>query len=177
MKKFAIMCATLALCTGAQAAGTSATKQELVNKVLKLWHLESIGESMLQQPVGNAVQQARVMLQGRAVPEKRDAAMAEISNDARKFLEENKGVTRASAEKLIPTTVAPLLAERFTEEELKQIIAILESPVKAKFEAMAPELQKKLGDGVAADTRSVIDPKLQDLQQRIGMRLRSAVTP
>jgi hypothetical protein len=103
--------------------------------------------------------------------------MAEISNDARKFLEENKGVTRASAEKLIPTTVAPLLAERFTEEELKQIIAILESPVKAKFEAMAPELQKKLGDGVAADTRSVIDPKLQDLQQRIGMRLRSAVTP
>jgi hypothetical protein len=42
---------------------------------------------------------------------------------------------------------------------------------------MAPELQKKLGDGVAADTRSVIDPKLQDLQQRIGMRLRSAVTP
>jgi hypothetical protein len=175
MKKLAMACAALALCGSAQAAG--ATKQELVAKVLKLWHMEDIGESMLQQPVGNAMQQARVMLQGRAVPEKRDAAMKEIVEDAGKFMNENKGITRASAERLIPTTVAPILAERFTEEELKQIIMILESPVKAKFEAMVPELQKKLGESVAADTRPVIDPKLQDLQQRIGMRLRSAVTP
>ncbi|WP_395406436.1 DUF2059 domain-containing protein [Pseudoduganella sp. UC29_106] len=175
MKKLAIMCAALALCTGAEAAATS--KQELVNRVLKLWHVETIGESMLQQPVGNAVQQARVMLQGRAAPEKRDAALTEIAEDARKFMEDNKSVTRASAEKLIPTTIAPMLAERFTEEELKQIIAILESPVKAKFESMVPELQKKLGESVAADTRAVIDPKLQELQQRIGTRLRTAVTP
>jgi hypothetical protein len=175
MKRLAIMCAALALCTGAEAAATS--KQELVNKVLKLWQVESIGESMLQQPVGNAVQQARVMLQGRAAPEKRDAAMTEITEDARKFMEDNRSVTRASAEKLIPTTIAPMLAERFTEEELKQIIAILESPVKAKFEAMVPELQKKLGESVAADTRAVIDPKLQELQQRIGTRLRTAVMP
>ncbi len=175
MKRLAIMCAALALCTGAEAAATS--KQELVNRVLKLWHVETIGESMLQQPVGNAVQQARVMLQGRAAPEKRDAALTEIAEDARKFMEDNKSVTRASAEKLIPTTIAPMLAERFTEEELKQIIAILESPVKAKFESMVPELQKKLGESVAADTRAVIDPKLQELQQRIGTRLRTAVTP
>lgn len=175
MKKLAMACAALALCGSVQAAG--ATKQELVARVLKLWHMEDIGESMLQQPVGNAMQQARVMLQGRAAPEKRDAAMKEIVEDAGKFMNENKGITRASAEKLIPTTVAPILAERFTEEELKQIIMILESPVKAKFEAMVPELQKKLGESVAADTRPVIDPKLQDLQQRIGMRLRSAVTP
>lgn len=175
MKKLVMMCAALAICSGAEAAG--APKQELVNRVLKLWHVESIGESMLQLPVGNAVQQARVMLQGRAAPEKREAAMKEIAEDARKFMDDNRAVTRASAEKLIPSTIAPLLAERFTEEELKQIIVILESPVKAKFEAMVPELQKKLGEGVAADTRSVIDPKLQDLQQRIGMRLRSAVTP
>jgi len=175
MKRLAMACAAMALCGSVQAAG--ATKQELVNKVLQLWHVEAIGESMLQQPVGNAVQQARVMLQGRAVPEKRDAAMKEIAEDARKFMDENRSIARASAEKLVPSTVAPMLAEHFTEEELKQIIMILESPVKAKFEAMLPEMQKKLGESVAADTRSVIDPKLQDLQQRIGMRLRSAVTP
>jgi hypothetical protein len=28
-------------------------------------------------------------------------------------------ITRASADKLIPTTIAPLLAERYTEEELR----------------------------------------------------------
>lgn len=175
MKTVAIMIAALALGGTAQAAATQPGKQELVNRVLQLWHPETIGDSMLQAPVADAVQQARVMLQGRAVPEKRDAAMKEIVADARQFLEDNKGVTHASAQKLVNTTVAPMLAERFTEEELRQIIAILESPVKKKFEALVPELQKKLGEGVAADTRPVIDPKLQELQQRIGMRLRSAV--
>jgi len=177
MKKLATVIAALAIGTSVQAAQVPAAKQELVNRVLQLWHPETISESMLQQPVGDAVQQARVVLQGRVSPEKRDAAMKEIMSDARQFMEENRPAAQASAQKIVGTTVAPMLAERFTEEELRQIIAILESPVKKKFEAMVPELQKKLGEGVAADTRAVIDPRLQDLQQRIGMRLRSAVTP
>ncbi|WP_374583079.1 DUF2059 domain-containing protein [Pseudoduganella sp.] len=177
MKKIAIMVAALAIGGTTQAASTAPAKQELVNRVLQLWHPESIGESMLQAPVGDAVQQARVVLQGRVSPEKRDAAMKEIVADARKFMDDNKPVAQASAQKLVGTTVAPMLAERFSEDELRQIIAILESPVKKKFETMMPELQRKLGESVAADTRAVIDPKLQELQQRIGMRLRGAVTP
>jgi hypothetical protein len=177
MKRLATMIAALAIGSSVQAAQVPAAKQELVNRVLQLWHPETIGESMLQQPVGDAVQQARVVLQGRAVPEKRDAAMKDILSDARQFMDENRPAAHASAQKVVGTTVAPMLAERFTEEELRQIIAILESPVKKKFEAMVPELQKKLGEGVAADTRATMDPKLKELQERIGMRLRSAVTP
>jgi uncharacterized protein len=177
MKKLATMIAALAIGGTVHAAPLPAAKQELVNRVLQLWHPETIGESMLQAPVGDAVQQARAVLQGRVSPEKRDAALKEIVSDARQFMEENKPLAQASAQKLVGTTVAPMLAERFSEEELRQIITILESPVKKKFEAMVPELQKKLGEGVAADTRAVMDPKLQELQQRIGMRLRSAVSP
>jgi uncharacterized protein len=177
MKKLATMIAALAIGGTVHAAPVPAAKQELVNRVLQLWHPETIGESMLQAPVGDAVQQARAVLQGRVSPEKRDAALKEIVSDARQFMDENKPLAQASAQKLVGTTVAPLLAERFSEEELRQIITILESPVKKKFEAMVPELQKKLGEGVAADTRAVMDPKLQELQQRIGMRLRSAVSP
>lgn len=176
MKKVAIMIAALAVGGTAQAA-TPPAKQELVNRVLQLWHPESIGESMLQAPVGDAVQQARAVLQGRVSPERRDAALKEIVADARKFMDDNRPLAQASAQKLVGSTVAPMLAERFSEEELRQVIAILESPVKKKFEALVPQLQKKLGESVAADTRAVIDPKLQELQQRIGTRLRSAVTP
>lgn len=177
MKKIAIMVAALAIGGTTQAANTPPAKQELVNRVLQLWHPESIGESMLQAPVGDAVQQARAVLQGRVSPDKRDAAMKEIVADARKFMDDNKPLAQASAQKLVGSTVAPMLAERFSEDELRQIITILESPVKKKFESMVPELQKKLGESVASDTRAVIDPRLQELQQRIGMRLRSAVTP
>ncbi|SHN15707.1 hypothetical protein SAMN05192549_10517 [Duganella sacchari] len=170
-----------AACAGAYAAGDTApaspAKQALVDKVLKLWNPDSIGETMLNGYVRNAVEQARVMLQGRAVPDKRDAAMNDIVGEAKKFLAETTPVARASADKLIQSKLAPMLAERYSEDELKQLIALLESPVKKKFEAMVPEMQKTLGEGVAADTRTVIDPKLQALQEKIGLRLRAAVTP
>lgn len=173
--------AILALCcAGAGQAVTPtapASHAELVARVLQLWNIDSIGQSMLQVPVSDAIQQARAMLQGRAAPERRDAAMTDIVGEARKFMDEATPIARASADKLIPTTIAPMLAERFTDEELRQMIAILESPVKKKFEAMLPEMQRRLGESVAADTRAVIDPKLQGLKERIGLRLRTAVTP
>lgn len=169
----------LALCGAVRATPAAAppAKQELVRQLLQLWHIDNIGVSMLQAPVSDAVQQARAMLQGRAAPEKRDAAMSEVVGEAKKFMDEATPTVQASAQKLIPSTVAPMLAERFSEDELRQMIAILESPVKRKFEALLPQMQKTLGEGVAADTRAVIDPKLQDLKQRIGLRLRSAVAP
>ena len=187
MFKSAIAIAVLAAVTVTASAATATTvaapasispaKQELIQRVLQLWHPEMLGQTMLQEPVTEAVAQARVMLQGRAPVEKRDAAMRDIAEDAKKFLTDTVPVVKSSAQKLIPTTIAPILAERFTEDELRQIIAILEAPVKRKFEDMIPEMEKALGTKVASDTHTVIDPKLQDLRQRIGMRLRTAVTP
>ncbi|RJF99502.1 DUF2059 domain-containing protein [Noviherbaspirillum saxi] len=170
---FAIAMMTAAL--HVQAA--SPAKQELVQKVLQLWQIESVGQLMLQEPVNEAVAQARVVLQGRVAPERQEAAMRDITTDAKKFIDETSPVVLGSTKKLVPSTVAPLLAERFSEEELTQIVAILESPVRQKFEAMMPEMQKTLGEKLAADTRPVIDPKLQDLRQRIGLRLRTAAMP
>ncbi|WP_019143241.1 hypothetical protein [Noviherbaspirillum massiliense] len=165
--------------TTAQAApaGAPATKQELAQRVVQLWHVEDIGQSMLQAPVAESVQQARVMLQGLASPERREPAMKDVTEEAKKFMDETSPLVRTTAQKLIPTTVLPILTERFTEEELRQIVAILESPVKRKFEEMVPEMQKALGEKLASDARPVIEPKLQDLKQRIGLRLRAAVTP
>jgi uncharacterized protein len=159
------------------AAPVSPAKQELIQRILKVWHVEALGQSMLQEPVAEAVNQARAMLQGRATPEKRDAALKNITTDAKKFLDDSTPVVTGSAQKLIPSTVVPLLAQNFSEDELRQLLAMLESPVKKKFEALAPELQKSLGEKIAADTRPEIDPKLKDLQQRIGMRMRAAVMP
>lgn len=168
------MIAMLVLTAGTVHAMQPA-KQELVQKIVQLWQIGDLGQAMLQEPVAEAVQQARVVLQGRVPPERRDAAMRDIAADAKKFLDDTAPVIRKSTDRLIPATVVPLLDERFTEEELRQIVAILESPVKRKFEALVPEMQKALGQKLASDTRPLIDPKLEDLRQRIGARLRSAV--
>lgn len=159
------------------SAAITPAKQELIDRILKSWHLEVIGQTMVRESVGDAVNQARAMLQGRVVPEKRDAAMKDIADEARKFLDDALPIVNNSTQKIVPATVAPMLAERFTEDELRQILAMLESPLKKKFEAMLPDVQKALGARIAADARPQLDPKLQDLQQKIGMRLRTAVNP
>jgi hypothetical protein len=164
---------------GAASAQTaiSPAKQELVQKVLKLWQIEALGQTMLQEPVAEAVGQARVVLQNRVAPDKQEAALRDIGAEVKKFMDDATPVVRSSTQKFIPSTVVPVLAEKFSEDELRQIIAILESPVKRKFETLVPEMQKALGEKVAADTRTMIDPKLQDLRQRIGLRLRAVATP
>lgn len=180
----ASVAASVAASTAASAAsstGTKATvtpaKQELMQRLMQLWHVEAIGDTMLQQPVTDALQQARAVLQSRVPAERQDAAMRDVAADAQKFLDEARPLVRSSTQKLIPSTVMPLLAERFTEDELRQIIKMLESPVKRKFEAMLPELQKALGQKIAADTGPLIDPKIQEMKQSIGLRLRTAVIP
>lgn len=152
-------------------------KLQLMQKIVELLHVDGLGVTMLQDPVSKAIGQARVTLVARAPADRHEAAMRDITSEAKKFMDEATPIVRTSAQKHIPSTVYPLLAEKFTEDELRQIIAILESPVKQKFEAIVPEMQKTLGEKLAAETRPVIDPKMENLTQRIGLRLRTAVTP
>lgn len=59
---------------------------------------------------------------------------------------------RQQAVKLAPTTIGPLLEEKFNEDELKQPIAFMESPVNRKYLQMGNELQKALGEKLVAQT-------------------------
>jgi hypothetical protein len=173
----ATFAATAAAAASAQTAPVSPEKQALVQRVLAKMPMENVGLAMLQTPAAEAVRQARAVLQGRATPEKQEAALKDITAEANKFLEEEAPLVRASTREVVDTTIAPMLAQRFTADELKQLAAILESPVKAKFEAMAPEIQKTLGESVARANQAQINPRLTELQNKIGLRLRAAVAP
>ena len=54
--------------------------------------------------------------------------------------------------------------ERMSEDELKQLVAWLESPVNKKFQQAGPEMQSSLVKQVVAETSPVLDPKLRALQ-------------
>ncbi len=139
--------------------------------------MENVALGMLQAPVAESLRQSRSLLAGRLADDKQAAVMKDITADASKFLEETAPLVRASAKTVVQSTIAPLLAERFTEEELKQLAALLESPVKSKFEALVPEIQNTLGEQVSRANQATINPKLAELQQKIGLRMRSAITP
>jgi len=165
------------LAAGTAQAEPTAAKAELIGKILQLQRpaIEGIATALAQQPAAQMMQGANIALQTRVAPDKREAIGKEIQADLKKYVEEAVPLLRASAVKIAPTTIGTLLDEKFTEEELRQLVSIMESPVNRKFGQMNSELQKSLGEKLVAETRSVIEPKVKALDQSIGKRL--GVTP
>ena len=157
----------------AQTAVNSAAKNELVVKILQLQRpaIEGIATALAKQPAQTMMQGASVALQTRVAPDKREAVVKEIQADLKKYADEAVPLLREKAVKLAPTTIGTLLEEKFTEDELRQLIAIMESPVNKKFSQLNAELQKALGEKLVAETRAVIEPKLKALDLTIGKRL------
>ena len=131
------------------AASVPAEKQALVNRVLAKMALDSVGLQMLQAPVAEMVRQSRVVVTSRVPAEKQDAVMKDVNAEANAFLEKEAPALRTSTQAVVQSSVAPLLAQKFSEDELKQLAGILESPVLAKFESVVPELKRAVGENVA----------------------------
>lgn len=166
----------------AKPAPSSPAKKALVDKVLKIQQagVENLARQLAEQPALALLQQAGLALQQRVPAERRQEVARNMQDDARRYAEDASGIVRAAAAKLAPSTIGPLLEERFTEDELKQLIGILESPVNRKYQQMGAEMQKALGEKVVAETRSQIDPKVKALEQQLMKRLEAggaAVAP
>jgi hypothetical protein len=168
----------LALAGAACAEGTASVppdKQALVQHVVDKLALESVGLQMLQAPVADMLQQSRVLIQTRVPADKQEAALKDVTAEASKFMEEEAPLLRASTQAIVHAEVAPMLAQKFSADELKQLAALLDSPVLAKFETLVPELRKTVGENLAKANQAQIKPKMAELQNRVGLRLRAAV--
>jgi uncharacterized protein len=172
------MTMALGLAAGAHAEGMPGVppaKQALVQRVLDKMGLESVGLQMLQAPVADMLRQSRVVVQSRVPADRQDATMKDITAEATKFVEQESPGLRTSTHAIVQSSVAPLLAQKFSEDELKQLAGILESPVLAKFESVVPEMKKAVGENVAKANAAQIQPKMTALQNRVGLKLRAAV--
>lgn len=166
--------------TAAPAAATnSAAKKELVQKILQIQQpaIEAMARQLVEAPAARLLQQAGPVLQQKIAADKREAVAQEIQADVRKYVDESVPIVRERAVKLGPSTIGAMLEEKFTEDELKQVVALLESPVNKKFNAMAPDMQRALGEKLIAETRGSIEPKMQALQNSVAKRLGATPTP
>ncbi len=179
MIKALALAAVLATAAGgalAQAASapapSSAAKKELVARVLKLQQpgVEAMARQLTEQPALQLMQQANIGLQ-RMAPERREAVARDIEADVRKYIEEATPIVRDNAVKLAPSTIGPILEEKLTEEELRQVIALLESPVNRKFQMLGPEMQRAIGEKLVASTRGDVEQKVRALEQSVAARL------
>ena len=109
-------------------------------------------------------------LQGVAA-ERREVLGREIEADLRKFFEETGPLVRDRAVKLGPGTIGPMLEDRFSEDELRQIVAMLESPLNRRFQQTFPEMQRALAEKLVAEMRGDIETRARALEQTVGKRL------
>jgi len=163
-------------------APASAAKKDLVAKVLQLQQagFENLARSLAERPAAQMMQAAGAALQ--QVPaDKREAAAKSIDADIRKYVEDAVPVLRERALKLAPTVYGSALEEKFSEDELRQLVAWLDSPVNRKFQQTMPELQQNFTQKLVADASPLLDPKIQALQARLrttlGLPAPAAVAP
>lgn len=156
----------------AAAPAHAQNKKELVAKVVQL-HMQGI-ENVGRVIAGQTSQQ---MLQaaGQALPrvpaDKREAVGKEIQDDVKKFYDEVEPLLKKRAVELAPATVGAAYEEKFSEDELKVVIAWLESPVSKKYAQMDRDQGNALAEKVVADTRPTIEPKLKALEAVVAKRL------
>lgn len=161
------------------AGGASAqTKKELVAKLIQLQQpgVESIGRSLAGQ-VSQRALQAAAQAMPRVPADKREAVGRDIQADVKKFHGELEPLLRERALRLSTPTLAPLYEERFTEDELKQVIAWLESPVSRKFAQVDSEFGNALAEKVVADSKATVEAKLKTLEGTISKRLGMTAAP
>lgn len=179
--KSLLVLAIAACCATAQAQSTPAAatpaKKELVARILKVQQagVEMLARNLVEQPAIDMLDRAGAALQQRVAADKREAVARDIQADARKYVEETYPLVRDRALKLAPGTVGALLEEKFTEDELKQVAAMMESPVFVKFQSLGGEMQKVLLEKVVADSRPQVEPKLRALEDTVARRL--GITP
>jgi hypothetical protein len=160
-------------------AASSPAKKELVARLLKLQQpdVEQLARQLAEQPAAQLLGRAGAALPARVAPDKQEAVAKEIQADAKKYSDEAVPLVRATAVKLAPSTIGTMLEKDFTEDELKQIVAMLESPAYLKYVAKADDMQKVLLEKLIADTKGSIEPKVKALELTIAKRLGVTAPP
>jgi hypothetical protein len=175
LKKTFITVSLLAAFAAAQAQNvtTSPAKKELIARILKAQQgsVEAMGRSLVERPAIEIMNGAMQVVMARVPKEKQEQMARDIQGDAQKFVNEAGGIVTKRAVELAPSTIGAVLDEKFTEDELKQIVAALENPALTKFTQTAPQMQQALGEKLVAETRPQVEPKVKALEEQVGKRL------
>jgi uncharacterized protein len=178
----ALAAAFAAHAQGAAPAATplpapDAEKQKVIDRILAAFHPENGILQLVQRQGLDAMQQSNIALTTAHVSaEHKDKAMKDIGTDVQKYIDTTMPIAVASAKKNTNAAVGPILAQNFTAEELRQIAALLESPLKQKFEKLVPQMETAVAQKVQADISPQVNANVKVMTEAVGTKLRIAAT-
>ncbi len=168
MSQFARV-ATVAVLSVAALHAHADGKQDQIKRLpsLQKTELDALATDLAQNPARQIMAQAQSVLLQAVPPEKREAAAKQITAELTKFVETATPDIKASANKVAADAVTPVMASKFSEDELKQLVTMLNSPIIKKYQETLPEMNQALLEKISADVRPQFEPKVQSLQNSV----------
>ena len=146
-----------ALSTGAVAQDS---KRTLAVKLAQMQQ-KSDGGALADQLTASAVQPLLASWSQRldeSVPPARQKEVRDkLDVELKKFAENTHKTIEAQVGKAAESALVPVFMEKLTEDELKTIIAYMESPVSAKFQALGSDAANAWAKKVIDATRSTVE--------------------
>lgn len=155
------------------ASTSSPAKKELIARILKTQQgsIESMGRILVERPALEIMNGAMQIVANRVPKDKQEQMARDIQGDAQKFVNDAGEIVVKRAVAVAPSTIGAVLDEKFTEDELKQLVAALENPALTKFTQTVPQMQQALGEKLVADVRPQVEPKVKALEETVAKRL------
>jgi hypothetical protein len=178
VKRLQLTLAALALaaCAAAQAQDGKAA---LVKQFLDLQRpaIESMARTLVQQSSGPIAESGTQYLRTQVPADKREAAAKAADAEITKYFDATYPLVRDKALQDAPVALGPLLEKNFSEDELRQLVAWISSPVAKKYQELNPQLQAALAEKVVADTRATVEPRLRTLNDSVAKALGAPANP
>jgi len=156
--------------TAIPGAPTSAAKKEMIQKLLAMQQpsLEAMTRDLVERPARALMGAAEEALENRVAPEKRPEAVKKIQDLLNTYRDETTPLIKERATKVGQTSLGTIFEEKYTEDELKQLLAALEAPAYKKFQQGLGEMTNAFGSGLMKELEPILTPKAQALEA--GMR-------
>src|SRR5690348_11475075 len=153
----------------APAAPSSPAKKALVQRILTLQQseVEAFARGVVERPAAQMMRDAGLAIQQQVPPEKRESTGRAIEAEVKKYVEEAYPLVRERALKIAPSTIGAILEARMTEDELRTLLAWLDSPTNKKYQQVGLDVRNAFAQKLLADMPALLDPKLQALDGRI----------
>jgi len=154
-------------------------KAALIKQFLDLQKpgIEALARALVQQASDPIAQAGSGYLQTQVPAEKREAAAKAADAELKKYFDESFPLVRDRALQAAPTTLGPILEQNFSEDELKQLVTWISSPLAKKYQDMNPQMQTALTKKVIEDTRASIEPKIRALDANVAKALGAPTQP
>ena len=177
MKKINLALLTVALASSSLVMAQD--KAALVKQFIELQRpgIASLARGLVEQSSAPLAQAGSQYLQAQVPADKREAAAKAADAELKRYFDEVYPTVRDRAMQLAPGALAPLLETSFTEDELRQLLAWISSPLAKKYQELNPKMQEALTEKVVLDTRAAVEPKLRALDANVAKALGAPANP